>query len=225
MTATLERPHPGEPIVARAGRRRGAPRLSLALVAVMVAALSALGFVAWARSLGARTDVIVARRDVPPGAVITRDDLEVARIAGGRELRAVPASSLRSVVGRIASGPIPHGALVNPDMVSDAPVLAPGRAVVGVAVRSGQAPLGELVPGLAVMVVRTPPSGASESDATILASSAVVQSVSRPDSRDRSAAALGNAQYVSLEVPIDVAPDVAAASAGDRVRLVLVSPR
>ncbi|MFZ4585345.1 MAG: SAF domain-containing protein [Acidimicrobiia bacterium] len=223
MTATLER-QVEAPRVPSMVRRRS-PRLSLALVALLVTVASALGFVAWARSIGDRTEVLVAARDISSGGVISRSDLGVARIAGDRSLRAIDAGSMDRVVGKIAAGPIPRGTLMNPDLMSGAPVLGADEAIVGVAVRSGQAPVAKLSPGLTVMVVRTPSSGSNDADATVLASRAVVQAVTKPDRADAAAAALGSAQFVTLAVSANVAPDVAAASAADRVRLVLVAPR
>jgi len=227
MTATIERPRVDEPEsgpAVRVGGRR-APRFSLAVVALLITALSALGFMVWARSLGDRTEVLVATRAIASGSVIGRSDLAVARVAGDRGVRAVPATSLDRVVGRVAAGAIPRGSLVNPDAVSDAPTMNTDEAIVGVAVRSGQAPMMQLTPGLSVMVVRTPASSSVDGLPDVLARRAVIEAVTRPDRSDAAAAAFANAQFVTLRVSANAAPEIAAASAADRVRLVLVAPQ
>lgn len=221
MTATLDR-RDAEARAARlptlAGRSRP-PQLPVAMVALLVAAVSALGFGVWARSIAAREPVLVLARDLPAGAAIGDDDLAVAEVAADASVRAVRADAVDRVVGRIVTASLPKGALLHPDHVADAPVLAASLSVVGVKVALGEGPLTKLESGLKVMVVWTPSAASADEAPRVVLDDAVIDSV---ETAPTEAGGTAGVQYVALRVPTRVAPEIAAGATTNQIRLVLV---
>jgi hypothetical protein len=142
------------------------------------------------------------------------------RVSIGDGVRAVPAWQRRQVVGRPAAVPLVPGSLLTMGQVGPPSALAPGEAVVGLALKAGQFPPG-LAPGARVRVVDT---GAPASAVTTpagdsgiaVARSATVLAVAAPGS-DGSSATVVSVKLASAE-----ADRVAVAAAAGRAALVLL---
>jgi Flp pilus assembly protein CpaB len=185
----------------------------MAALAVLLVVGGAVAAGLLALRIDERVDVLVAGRDIAPGQQITAADLSVAPVAS-QGLDLLPATDQSQVIGRYASQPIPAGRLLDHAMLTDRGLLAQGKAAVGVVVKPGQAPASGLQAGDKVQVVRTADAGG-----TALAE-AVVSSVRAADS-----GAFGTSAgdtVVTLVLDQSKAPDIAAASAGGHIAVVLL---
>jgi hypothetical protein len=192
---------------------------------VLLVALAAL-LGAWLFSSATSTlSVMVAAQDLPPGHVVTRADLRVVEMGQTGGLRAIQVHQQDLVVGSTARDLIPEGTLVHTGLFTtpDAAV-PPGKVVVGGAFAAGAAPVANLRPGDAVVLLATPhtPLGA-DTEATPTAvelGTAEVWAV-------EGAASAGSASekvWVALLVDAAIQGTVAQAAATDALRLGLVAP-
>ena len=195
------------------------PKLSwiaVGLVLVLIAAM--LGAIAIAR-VAAREPVLALAMPIARGEVVTDDHLAVVQVATDDQLATVPASERQDLVGLVAQADLTPGTLLARDQLADGPSLPDGWSVVGLALNPGEYPTSALAAGDRVEVVRTPdPTGVrGESSAVeVIAPAAEVFAVELLSESARSF-------MVSLAVPADVAPAVAASAAERRIRLVLVN--
>ena len=218
MTATSTRrstPAPGPasrslgalPGIAQA--RRSMPMALIGLLSVVIGAVVAAGLF-----LGGddRQAVLVVARPVAAGQVIAAGDLAVAEASlSGAE--ALPASERAEVVGKTAAVGLAPGAVLAPSQLGARSGLGRGEAVVGVAVKAGQAPAG-LRAGTRVRVVDTG-GNAGVPPAAVVSSSAVVTDVETSETGSGTVVA-------SLRVPEGDAVAVAAAGAAGRASLVVL---
>lgn len=114
-----------------AARRNRRP--ALAALALLLVLVGALGSALVAYRSGSRTDVLVARHDIPVGQKITRSDLSVARVAADSS-NVVDAQYLSRFLGSFATGRIPAGTLVNAKMFKVGDVIPSGAQLVGMVV-------------------------------------------------------------------------------------------
>jgi hypothetical protein len=197
------------------GRQRALPLVALGVLCAFAGAL--VFATAYLRS-GHRVAVLVVARAVPAGSVIHDGDLRVARVSSDGGLQPVPAAQRGSVGGKVAAVPLAPGTLLARSQVGSGAAVAPGQAVVGVGLKSGQLPAG-LRPGDRVMVVDTgaarPGGNGADTVGSVLVPAAVVFAV--PATTDPASATV-----VSVVVSAPDAPRIAAASAAERVSLVLL---
>jgi hypothetical protein len=218
-----EAARPDAPAPARAGegrprRRRHQPSLVAAGV-VLVAGL-ALAFAAYAGSIDDRVPVLVLRHSLPAGTVLTDADLRSVAVGADDAINATPSARRSELVGLVAIHALSAGTLVVDDHFATALPLPAGQVIVGAVVGPGAMP--EPVPraGEPVLVLAVPVEGAPADTEAPGASvwSATVFAVTEASSAD----SLERGWAVSLAVERAVAPEVAAAAAGGRVRLALV---
>jgi hypothetical protein len=199
-------------------------RLSVALLAVLVAIGSALAFVVWAGALSKREPVVAAARTVNAGEVLSRSDLKTVRVAAETDVATVPGGDVRELVGKVTTTPLFKGALVSRDQVSRSAPLPSDQAIVGVLVKPGQGPLASLRVGTTVQVVQTVGQSAVSAGAPeVLADAARVFAVSTPSQGDGAAqVGVAGSLLVSLRVPKDAAAPIVSAADAERIRLVVV---
>lgn len=182
---------------------------------VMIIGLAALGAYFYTKA-GQKTPVVVVTKDVAAGHRIERSDLSTVNVAGG--VTAIGGSNLNSVVGEVATVELLPGTLLQRAMVTSASPLPLGSSMVGVELRPGQLPAGGINDGAKVQVLQLPnksTSAAAPQNATVLATSATVyQSAADPSQT--------GGTLVTLIVPSDNAPAIAAASSSGLVALVQV---
>ena len=152
-TVTGQAPARGRLPVARRDRRPALAALALLLVLV-----GALGSALVAYRSGSREDVLVARRDIQLGQVITAGDLTTARVAadGGDT---IDAKAIGNFVGTRATSFVPQGTLLNNRMFSGADIVPAGAQVVGVVVDITRRTTSRLVAGDVVQLVYVSGSG------------------------------------------------------------------
>lgn len=172
---------------------------------------------------GQRSDLLIVRRDVAPGQVITDADLGVARLAG-TGAHAVSADARPQIVGTFATARLFAGTLLSRQMVQAEPSVPVGSAVVGLTLTANQAPAGGVAQGAVVRVLVVPARGGT-GEAVVLVQAARVTSGARASSADEARdLSRGNGTSISVLVPQDVAPAVAAASAQGEAAVVQLPP-
>ncbi|MGF1597621.1 MAG: SAF domain-containing protein [Acidimicrobiales bacterium] len=200
------------------GTRRRRP-VHVALGALFVVGAGLLGALL-ITSVTATRSVLVAAVDIEPGHVVEAGDLRVVEISELGEADVVEVARRDLVVGRLARGPIPAGALIHPDQLTAAESAVPaGWSVVGAALEPGAAPGPALRAGDRVDVLAVAPVAGLDDrgdGAEVVATAATVWAVSSPDG------AIGGRSVVSLLVPVDRQAAVAQAAADGRLRLTLV---
>lgn len=194
------------------------PKLSwiaVGLVIVLIAAM--LGAITIAR-VAAREPVLALAVPIERGEVLTDDHLAVVQVATDDQVATVSADLRPDLVGLIAQGDLAPGTLLARDQFAEGPTLPAGWSVVGLALNPGEYPTSALAAGDRVEVVRTPDPTGVRGDASTVEVIAPAAEIFAVELLSESARSL----MVSLAVPADVAPTVAASAAEGRIRLVLV---
>ncbi len=168
------------------------PRRRRPVMIVAAAVLVGLGIlisVAMYQRVNRQVQVLVVRRDVPAGTVITAADLGTASLAA-TGVSDISATQSRQVVGLIAAGALHPGMLLAAsDLVTSLPP-APGQVLVAVSLRPSALLASGLVPGDHVMLVATPgvigedSSGGTPNDSLTSPVAGVVLAVSAMPNQD-----------------------------------------
>lgn len=148
-------PPPTDGLAAHASPVRLRRRPSMVIWSVALVLLGGvLGLAIWSMSSTA-TEVVAVRAAVDRGALITAEDLVVARVVVDPSLRVVPATDLQQLVGQRAVRDLAPGTLLSPDQVGPDVIPGPGQTIIGVAVGMGRLPAEPLRPGDRVRLVET----------------------------------------------------------------------
>lgn len=221
MTTTLTRGHvpsngsKAEPVGIEPAKRRSRS-VPLALVAGACMLVSIVAFVGLQLASTDRKPMLAVARPVEAGAVITDEDLTVAQVADDPSLSPMPLSAKASVVGKTAAVDLRPGTLLVSSALGDSSPVASNEALVGVEVPAAAAPVGALRSGQNVQLVDAPKTG----DTTGKAGGVIAQGrIVRVSSGSNTSS---SATQLSIVVPSDKAPAVAAASAAQRVAVVVV---
>ena len=110
------------------------------------------------------------------------------------------------------------GTLVTRSQFADGPTVAAGLSVLGLALDPGEYPTATVRPGDRVVVIRTPattPLDREDNEPTVLAESAEVFAITVLSET-------AHTVMISIVVPEEAVPAIAAAAAQGRVRLALV---
>ena len=191
----------------------------MALVGVAAVVLGALLALALYTSVDRRQAVLAVRRPVAPGQVIVPEDLRQVRVSTADGITPVPVSRSATVVGKSAAVALVPGTLITSDHVGAPSSLQAGQAIVGVALKAGQAPAA-LPAGTRVQVITTVKGGgADQARPLVLTSSAVVAPAAATHGAQAKPTTSATT-VVSLIVPANEAPAVAAAAADGQVSLV-----
>jgi len=187
---------------------------------VLLVVLSALGGVLLFTSNDDRAEVLVAAKDLEPGASIEAGDLRIERVALAAGVRSIAAADASDLVGQHATGRVPAGTMLAPAMFADDVALGPDDVVVGASLDPGEAPLMLLEVGSRVELL----------DVTVAAAGAPPD----PQATGDRATSLGTGTvwavepiatgqlWVSVRVERSVGLAVSVASATDRLRVALI---
>lgn len=195
--------------------RRSAPMAIAGLACVLAGALLFLGVYT---GMDRRQEVLAVARPVAAGQVIAAEDLRIVRVSTSEGVAPVPASRSSSVVGKTAAVPLVEGTLVVEGQVGPPSALQAGQAIVGVALKAGQAPA-SLPPGTRVQVVDTLKSANGDAPRPIVVTSSAVVA---PAGQNAAKPSANGTIVVSLIVPAGDAPAVAAAAQDGQVSLVVL---
>ncbi len=137
----------------------GRPKTPPAMLALALLLMLGCGAAAGALVLAsdASLAVVAAARELPPGTVITAQDLRAAELSGSG-LAAIPADKAGTLLGKTVLGAVPAGTLLNAGMVASAPSPGAGQVAVGLALEASQLPAAELAAGRQVEIYRLPAS-------------------------------------------------------------------
>src|SRR3954465_2025636 len=89
-----------------------------------------------------RVAVLQVVRDLPAGTQLTADDVRSIDLSTDPSLAVVRTVDLAGVIGQYTKVRIVSGGLLATGLLQGQPLVAPGAAAVGVAVRAGEAPAG-----------------------------------------------------------------------------------
>lgn len=198
------------------GRR---PSGVMALLVAFVIAGASIGYYLWS-SAGSKTAVVFARRDIPIGHTITRDDLTTVEVAGG--VVAVAANHLPRLLGQHAAVAIVANTPIQAEMVTSGSTLRTGEGLVGVAAAPGQIPSSGLAPGDTVRVLQLPQKGTSGASSSGTAGSEAVLVPSAVVYDMRANPTMAGGTLLTLIVPSGAAYGVAQASNAGLIALVKV---
>ncbi len=245
MTSLLDRTSrgTGPSEEAKASRRLpSAPRTRRPLLVAGSAAVvfvSAAAFASLYSSSNHQIAALVVTRTIPQGQTITGGDLGQASVSVSGGVQPVAVGDAPALAGKRAAVTVPSGSLLVPSDVTSAPVLAPGDAVVGLALKDGQLPSAGVEAGDQVMIVQTGPPGTPVSAASqietsgsglgstttveptgVLVAEARVFDTTLPPANSSG----GAAELVSVEVSQSDAAAVSTAATAGQVSLVLLPP-
>ena len=198
-------------------RRRSPAMVSLGIILVVVCALAAWEYVA--TSGPATRPYLAVYADVPAGAQITVDDLQVVSVTPVAGLTPISAARKDSIVGQYATVRLLPGTLLTDQAVTATRVVADGRALVGVDLAVTQRPARVLSTGDQVRVIEVPDpaGGADDGSAPTLPNLVVsIGDVGPVDDSDGS-------QAVDLVVPLANVTAVASLGVRNRIAVVLVN--
>jgi len=140
-----------------AKRRRSVPHL---LLGVLLVVACSVGGVLAGMQLGDRQTVLALARPVAVGQLLSAQDLKQVSMAADSGMDTIPASATSTVVGQPVAFSLPAGSLVTRSMLGAPQVPAQGKAIAAVGLKPGQFPP-NLTPGTTVLVLTTPPQGAT----------------------------------------------------------------
>jgi Flp pilus assembly protein CpaB len=193
------------PVVDR-GRMPGARRdrrPALAALALLLVLVGALGSALLVFRSGDRESVLVANREIPFGAVISRSDFSTARAATDQG-NLFDASRIGELDGLRATSTIPAGTLVSPQMFTLDTFVPSGGEAVGVVVDPNRRPSDVPEPGQVVRLYFVAGGGAASDNVpdnpVIVNAARVIGTGAGSDSGTES---------VTVLVDSDVAADVA----------------
>lgn len=208
------------------GRRRR--NLPLAMSGVLLVAGCATAFAVMSVNAGDRRPVVVVRHDVAAGTVLAPDDVGTVRAAVPGSLHLIGAADLEAVTGRTTSVPLSARTLLTWDMLTQRAFPPAGQAIVGVALKPGQAPP-TLVPGSRVQAYQVagdqPDQPATGQPTTAAGGGEPALPITAATVLRVRSAADGGGTVVEMQLPKDDVPQVAAAAAAGRVTLALVAGR
>ncbi len=138
-------------------RRRSRPIIAAASVLLIVLSIAVASNLY--EQAGARRSVLEVARVIGLGSRIAAGDLVDVRISVGSGVAAVPSSAASQVVGRRAGVTVPQGSLLVWGDVAHGSTVAPGDAIVGASLKSGQLPAAGVTSGETVEVILAPPAG------------------------------------------------------------------
>lgn len=185
-------------------------KVGFAASGVLLATL-AMGFFVFALGArGERVAVVVTDREIPAGAVVTRDMLRVERIAKDVNVRGIPSSGIGLLVGKVSSRSIPADTFLAAEDLGERPQPPAGFVLAGFVVQAGEAPLLSFRNGDRLQLI----SAAAEGGGVITTAS--VWSVAAFDDSQRS-----SGRAITLAIPDDSKVDVLRVQALGQLRMVL----
>jgi Flp pilus assembly protein CpaB len=159
---------------AAARLRRIDLRVVIGLALLLVGVAGTLGVV---QQAGKRTPVLVMVRDVPAGRVIGNQDVRAAELGLAPGVASLGVGERDRVVGQLATMPLSAGQVLSASSVAASRPLAPGQAVMSLAVAPEHAAAGMLRPGDRVAVVASGKPDQPQTIAQVLLSPVQVLSV------------------------------------------------
>lgn len=191
-------------------------RPALALLALLLVLLGALGSALLVYRTANRTEVLVANDTIRQGQSVTADDFDVVEVAYDEGTQLVPAASLSQFVGANSVTHIPAGSIISPQMFTPTTLAPEGAQLVGVVVPTVGRPADGFQVNDIVRVYTTAGPGAEEAGEAeeIVPAAKIVSTTPVSETRDT--------LHVTLLLPEDVAAEVITASAAGTAALAIL---
>ena len=207
----------GPPIPVQKLRQPGRSKrpLMLALM-VLLMVLSALAAWFFVQKSTERVAVVGVAHDVPWGQEIQASDLVAVEVVPDPALNPVSWDQRATLVGQLAATDLQTGMLLTAQSATDQQIPPPGRALVGVQVKSGQVPVTALSPQDRVLLVPADQPGAvsAAKAGDVKPVEAEVYTVGAADAN--------GTRTVDVLVPEKAAAQTASDAAAGRLAIVLV---
>ena len=159
--------------------------------------------------------VIVAAHPIDAGAVLMSADVKGVSVSGQIGFRATPTANLASLVGKVASMPIPAGTLIVAEQLQLRQSAPPGTVLVGMVLDPGALPSPDLRFGDHVQVLATSnPNAVIDKPAAVMTEARVWKVWGGTEGSGR--------RTVTLAVPSGVATQVGDAASRNLIRLLVV---
>ena len=192
--------------------RRNPKWVALGVVALCLGAL--LSYLIYSR-VADEASVVAVANTIHRGETVTASDLTTVTFRPSTGVDVVPASQLDQLVGQKAVYDLVGGTLLPVGGIAEVVVPQTGRAVVGVRLVSGRAPVGLLPPGTPLRLIALPPAGADPAYTDQYTGRTFIsREISQVDGAD------GASIVVNVDVPATQAPVVALLAAQERLALV-----
>lgn len=205
-------PAPTMPEPPRMPARRNPRWIALGILALCLGALLSYGIYA---KVATESTVVAVAQTVYRGEAIEEADLTRVVIQGDSFPDAVPARRISELVGKRAVFDLPRGSVLSDRSITDTTVPQSGRAVVGLKLDPGRAPVGLLLPSSPVRLVALERQSTDAGQSDKLVGKTYVATVI-----DQAPGADGTSIVVNVEVTAAQAPTIAQLAAQDRVAVV-----
>ncbi len=192
--------------------RRNPKWIALGIIAVCLGALAS--YFVYSQVSHAQS-VIAVSTTVHRGDTVKAADLTTVTVGSVPGVTTVPAGQLSSIVGKTTAYDLVGGSILPAGAISNDPVPAKERAVVGIRLVSGRAPLDQLTASSPIRLVALPPAGADSSAKDAHTGQVIIAKVV-----SQSAGSDGNSILLNVDVPAAKAPDVALLAAQERIAVV-----
>jgi hypothetical protein len=196
------------------GRSKRPLMLALMVLLMVVSALAVWFFV---QKSTERVAVVGVAHDVAWGQEIQASDLVTVEMVPDPALKPVSWDQRSTLVGQLAATDLQTGMLLTAGSVTDVQVPPPGKALVGVLVKSGQVPVTPLSPQDQVLLVL-----ADQQAVPSVASAAAAAAPVEAEVYTVGATDANGTRTVDVLVPQASAAQTAAAAAAGRLAIVLV---
>lgn len=152
-------PRPAPPTArAPTPKQRRRPRM-IGLGIALVLLFSLLGVFLFTQGSTPKT-VVVTDAQIDGGQPVKASQLTTTQISGGDNSQTIPQESLQSLEGNLATGDIPAGTILSPDMLATKTRPDSGQTIVGARLKPGNLPAGGVSSGDQVTVLITAPEQA-----------------------------------------------------------------
>ena len=159
--------------------------------------------------------VLVASHPIDAGTVLTTADMRGVSISGQIGFRSTPSTQMGSLVGKVASVPIPNGSLVVVEQLQLRQSAPTGTVLVGMVLDPGALPSPDLRFGDLVQVLATTnPNAVIDEPAAVMTEATVWKVWGGSEGSGR--------RTVTLAVPAKLGPQVGDAASRNLIRLLVV---
>jgi len=196
------------------GRSKRPLLLALMVLLMVISALAAWFFV---QKSTERVAVVGVAHDVSWGQEIQASDLVAVEMVPDPALKPVSWDQRSTLVGQLAATDLQTGMLLAARSVTDVQIPPPGKALVGVLVKSGQVPVTPLSPQDQVLLVPADQQAAPPAASAAAAAAPVEAEVYTVGTIDAN-----GTRTVDVLVPQASAAQIASAAAAGRLAIVLV---
>lgn len=208
----------GPPIPVQKLRQPGRSKRPL-MLALMVLLMVVSALAAWflVQKSTERVAVVGVAHDVAWGQEIKASDLVAVELVPDPALKPVSWEQRATLVGQLAATDLQTGMLLTARSVTDVQIPPPGKALVGVLVKSGQVPVTPLSPQDQVLLVPADQQAAPSAASAAAAAAPVEAEVYTVGATDAN-----GTRTVDVLVPQAAAAQTASAAAAGRLAIVLV---